>query len=118
MIARNIKSTLIDYTSNVYDEEKIDKLYDELKIKISEIDVELTMMGKNASRKNILVTDNSFNYLSKYNINVISIDSKNESNTKALNEAKKLINNKDIQYIYVLKGSTLSSETETFIKNL
>lgn len=117
MIARNIKSTLIDYTSNVYDEEKIDKLYNELKIKISEIDVELTMMGKNASRKNILVTDNIFNYLSKYNINVISIDSKNESNTKALNEAKKLINNKDLKYIYVLKGSTLSSETETFIKN-
>ena len=101
----------------MYDEEKIDKLYNELKIKISEIDVELTMMGKNASRKNILVTDNIFNYLSKYNINVISLDSKNESNTKALNEAKKLINNKDLKYIYVLKGSTLSSETETFIKN-
>lgn len=117
MIARNIKSTLIDYTNNIYDEEKIDKLYNELKIKISEIDVELTMMGKNASKKNILVTDNVFNFLSKYNINVISIDSKNESNTKALNEAKKLINNKDIQYIFVLKASTLSSETETFIKN-
>ena len=28
MIARNIKSTLIDYANNVYDEEKIDKLYD------------------------------------------------------------------------------------------
>ena len=40
-----------------------------------------------------------------------------KSNTNALNEAKKL-NNKDIQYIYVLMGSTLSSETETFIKNL
>ena len=117
MIARNIKSTLIDYANNVYDEEKIDKLYDELKIKISEIDVDLTMMGKNASKKNILVTNDSFNFLSKYNINVISIDNKNESNTKALNEAKKLINNKDLKYIYVLKGSTLSSETETFIKN-
>ena len=40
-----------------------------------------------------------------------------KSNTKDLNEVKKLINNKDIQYIYVLKESTLSSETETFIKN-
>lgn len=34
MIARNIKSTLIDYTSNVYDEEKIDKLYNELKLRL------------------------------------------------------------------------------------
>ena len=117
MIARNIKSTLIDYTNNVYDEEKIDKLYDELKIKISEIDVELTMMGKNASRKNILVTDNVFNFLSKYNINVISIDENNESNTKSLSEAKKLINSKDIQYVFTLKGKKLPAETETFIKN-
>lgn len=114
MIARNIKSTLIDYTNNVYDEEKIDKLYDELKIKISEIDVDLTMMGKNASKKNILVTNDSFNFLSKYNINVISIK---EGDTKSINEAKKLINSGEIKYAYVLRGNTLSQEIETFIKN-
>ena len=114
MIARNIKSTIIDYANNVYDEEKIDKLYDELKIKISEIDVDLTMMGKNASKKNILVTNDSFNFLSKYNINVISIK---EGDTKSINEAKKLINSGEIKYAYVLRGNTLSQEIETFIKN-
>lgn len=114
MIARNIKSTLIDYANNVYDEEKIDKLYDELKIKISEIDVDLTMMGKNASKKNILVTNDSFNFLSKYNINVISIK---EGDTKSINDAKKLINSGGIKYAYVLRGNTLSEEIETFIKN-
>lgn len=114
MIARNIKSTLIDYANNVYDEEKIDKLYDELKIKISEIDVDLTMMGKNASKKNILVTNDSFNFLSKYNINVISIK---EGDTKSINEAKKIINSGEIKYAYVLRGNTLSQEIETFIKN-
>ena len=114
MIAKNIKSTLIDYANNVYDEEKIDKLYDELKIKISEIDVDLTMMGKNASKKNILVTNDSFNFLSKYNINVISIK---EGDTKSINEAKKLINSGEIKYAYVLRGNTLSQEIETFIKN-
>ena len=114
MIARNIKSTLIDYANNVYDEEKIDKLYDELKIKISEIDVDLTMMGKNASKKNILVTNDSFNFLSKYNINVISIK---EGDNKSINDAKKLINSGEIKYAYVLRGNTLSQEIETFIKN-
>ena len=114
MIARNIKSTLIDYANNVYDEEKIDKLYDELKIKISEIDVDLTMMGKNASKKNILVTNDSFNFLSKYNINVISIK---EGDTKSINDAKKLINSGEIKYAYVLRVNTLSEEIETFIKN-
>ena len=114
MIARNIKSTLIDYANNVFDEEKIDNLYDELKIKISEIDVDLTMMGKNASKKNILVTNDSFNFLSKYNINVIS---KKEGDTKSINDAKKLINSGEIKYAYVLRGNTLSEEIETFIKN-
>lgn len=114
MIARNIKSTLIDYANNVYDEEKIDKLYDELKIKISEIDVDLTMMGKNASKKNILVTNDSFNFLSKYNIKVISIK---EGDTKSINDAKKLINSGEIKYAYVLRENTLSQEIETFIKN-
>lgn len=115
MIARNIKSTLIDYTSNVYDEEKIDKLYNELKIKISEIDVELTMMGKNASRKNILVTDNIFNYLSKYNINVISLDENNKTIDKAYAEAKKMVKSKDIQYVYFLEDDELNERQEKFI---
>ena len=100
--------------SNGTIEEKIDKLYDELKIKISEIDVDLTMMGKNASKKNILVTNDSFNFLSKYNINVISIK---EGDTKSINDAKKLINSGEIKYAYVLRGNTLSQEIETFIKN-
>lgn len=117
MIARNIKSTLIDYTDSVYDENKIEKAYTDLKVKISEIDVELTMMGKNASRNNIFVTDNSLNFLSKYNLNVISVDKNNESNNKAYNDVRTLINKGDIKYAYTIKGKTLDSEISTFIEN-
>lgn len=117
MIARNIKSTLIDYTESVYDETKIEKAYTDLKVKISEIDVELTMMGKNASRNNIFVTDNSLSFLSKYNLNVISVDKNNESNNKAYNDVRALINKGDIKYAYTIKGKTLDSEISTFIEN-
>lgn len=117
MIARNIKSTLIDYTESVYDETKIEKAYTDLKVKISEIDVELTMMGKNASRNNIFVTDNSLSFLSKYNLNVISVDKNNESNNKAYNDVRTLINKGDIKYAYTIKGKTLDSEISTFIEN-
>ena len=117
MIARNIKTTLKDYEDNIYNQEKIEKLYTDLKIKISELDVDLTMMGKNASRNNLLVTDDVFNFLSKYNINIISLDSNNANVTKSYNDAKKLISSGDIKYVYVMKGKAISEEIENFIKN-
>lgn len=117
MIARNIKSTLIDYEKNVYNQDKIEKLYNELKIKISELDVDLTMMGKNAVRNTILVTDDAFNFLTKYNINVISIDPKNTNITKAYNDAKKLIASGEIKYIYTMKEKIISEDMESFIAN-
>jgi len=115
MIARNIKSTLTDYQNNMYVQDKIERNYDDLKIKISELDVELTMMGRNATHKDILVSDDVFNYLSKYGINVISIDKDNENITKSYNDAKKLISDGNIKYIYVLKGFELTEDIEKFI---
>ncbi len=117
MIARNIKTTLKDYETNIYNQEKIEKLYNELKIKISELDVELTMMGKNASRHSILVTDDAFSYLTKYNINVISLDPDNSNVTKSYSDAKKLIQSEDIKYVYVMKGRQISEDLEAFIAN-
>ena len=117
MIARNIKSTLIDYEKNVYNQDKIEKLYNDLKIKISELDVDLTMMGKNATNNTILVTDDAFNYLTKYNINVISLDPDNSNITKSYNDAKKLIQNETIKYIYTMTGKTLTEDIQNFITN-
>lgn len=117
MIARNIKSTLEDYENNLYNQNKIEKLYDELKIKVSELDVDLTMMGKNATRNNLLVTDDAFNFLTKYNINVISIDPDNSNITKSYSDARKLIASGDIKYVYVMKGKKLTEEIESFIAN-
>lgn len=116
-IARNIASTLKDFETNVYSKEKIEKQYEELKVKLSELTVELTMMGKNASRKTILVTDESFNYLTKYGINIISIDPNNSNITKSYSDARKLIQSGDIKYIYTIKGKAISEEIENFIKN-
>lgn len=117
MIARNIKSTLLDYEKNVYNQNKIQELYDDLKIKISEIDVDLTMMGKNAARNVLLVTDDSFNFLSKYNLEIISLDSDNKNLTKAYNDARKYIAEGKINYIFTMGEETLSDELENFISS-
>ena len=117
MIARNIKSNLEDYDENVYNRNYIESQYEDLKIKISELDVELTLMGKNASRKTILVNDDSLNFGSKYNIKVLSVDNDSEDYTKNLNEAKTLISSGDIKYIFKTTGSTYNEEITNIINS-
>ena len=117
MVCRNIKSTLIDYEESVTVKNNIEKNYQKLKENISIIDVDIYNLSKNGSYKTLLVTTNTFNYLSKYGINVISIDPANESLDKALSEARKLISSGDIKYIYAIKGEELSESVNTFIND-
>ena len=117
MLCSNIKSSLIDYTDNVYIKENIDKNYKELNEKISELDVQLYDIGKSGNYDTILTTNNVFNHLTKYNINVISLDPNNDSIDKAYSDAKKLINDKKIQYIYYLEGSELTQAQEKLIND-
>lgn len=117
MLCSNIKSSLIDYTDNVYIKEDIDKKYKELNEKISELDVQLYDIGKSGNYNTILTTNNVFNYLTKYNINVISLDTENDAIDKAYSDAKKLINDKKIQYIYYLEGTELNQAQEKLIND-
>ncbi len=117
MLCSNIKSRLIDYNDNVYIKEAIESKYDELNEKISELDVQLYDIGKNGNYDTILTTNDVFNHLTKYNINVISLDSNNEAIDKAYSDAKKLISENKIQYIYYLEGDELNSQQEKLIKD-
>lgn len=117
MVCRNIKSTLIDYEDSVTVKNNIEKNYQRLKENISIIDVDIYNLSKNGSYKTLLVTTNTFTYLTKYGINVVSIDPTNESLDKALSEARKLISSKDVKYIYAIKGEELSESVNTFIND-
>lgn len=117
MICRNIKSTLIDYEENVYTKEKIENNYQNLKEEISILDVDIYNLSKNGNYKTILVSSNVFNFLTKYGMSVISLDAKNESLDKSLAEAKKLIASNKIEYIYLLKGESISDSINTFIND-
>lgn len=115
MLCSNIKNSLIDYNSNVYIKEEIEKNYKTLNEKISELDVELYNIGKNGNYNTLLVTNDVFKYLSKYNINVVSIDTNNELIDKAYADAKQLIKDKKVQYIFSLDGEELTKTQEKFI---
>ena len=117
MLCSNIKSSLIDFNDNVYVKEKIEEKYKQLNEKISELDVDLYQIGKSGNYNTILVTNNVFNYLTKYNINVISIDKKNTNIDKAYADARKLIDTKKIQYIFYLEGEKLNNTQEKLIND-
>ena len=115
MLCSNIKSGLIEYNDNIYIKEKIENNYKTLNEMVSELDVSLYDIGKNGNYKTILTTNDVFNYLTKYNINVISLDENNKTIDKAYAEAKKLISTKAIQYVYYLEDDTLNERQEKFI---
>lgn len=117
-MCRTIKGTLIEYTDNVYEIKNIEAKYDELKTYISELDAELYDIAKKATYTDILVADDLFNYLTKYNINVISIDPNNSSLDKNIANAKKLIESGDIKFIFTIKDKELSEETNNLISSL
>ena len=117
MLCSNIKSSLIDYNDNVYIKDTIEENYKSLNEKISELDVQLYDIGKNGNYNTILTTNNVFNYLNKYNINVISIDKDNDTIDKAYADAKKYISDKKIQYIFYLEGETFTTAQEKLIND-
>ena len=56
-------------------------------------------------------------FLTKYNINVISIDEKEESLDKNYAEARKQIKNKEIEYVYILDNNELTETQDKFISD-
>ena len=117
MLCSNIKRSLIEYNDNVYVKESIEDNYSSLNEKISELDVALYNIGKNGNFNTILTTNDVFNYLTKYNIEVISLDANKESLDKEIASAKKLISEKKIQYIYSLDDEVLTETQEKFISD-
>lgn len=113
MVARNIKEGLKEYVITETIDKKIDDNYEALKINISNLDVELKEMAENASNKDIVVQDNELTFLSKYNLNITSLDASTMTD-KIYNDASNLLDSGNIKYIFILSGR----EENDFTKQL
>lgn len=111
MIARNVKEGLKEYVVSSNIDKKIDDNYETLKINISNLDVELKEMAENASNKDIIVQDNELTFLSKYGLNITSLDEETMTD-KILNDAKNLVNGGEIKYIFILKDEEENQYTK------
>lgn len=106
-IAQNTRNGLKEYITGNYLKEEINKNYDKLKLELSTIDANLKETVENAKDVNIVVANDDLLVLSKYGLNIISID-ENTLTDKELADAKSLFNNKTVSYIFVKKGYTES----------
>ena len=103
MIVQNIKNGLNEYITNSYLKKEIETNYEQLKVSLSELDADIKLTAENASRKTIVVNNNSLKYLEKYGFNVISLDDSNINiSDKTITEVNKLIDKGEVTHLFVL----------------
>lgn len=114
MMAQNVKTGLEEYITNPYLIKEVDENYQSLKISLSELDAELKEVVKNSEYNTIVVDNDSFSFLEKYGLNIISLDNSNNQVTeKTISEVKLLLNRNKIKYIF-----SSSEEVNDIVTNL
>lgn len=108
MITSNVKNGLLEYISNHYLEEEIENNYDDLKIKISNLDASLKLMSSNSDYTTIVVDNDALRFLEKYGFTVLSIEETESLTQKVKNEVYDLIEKNKVDYIYTLDEENLS----------
>lgn len=115
MLAQNIKSGFNEYVDDPYLMGEIEKNYDKLNIQVSALDVEFKEAIENASNKSIIVSDDVFKFLEKYGFNVISLEENENLNAKIVSDAKNLIKNGTIQYIFIKDNEEVNSTIQSIL---
>ena len=115
MMSQNVRLSLNEYVTSTYLKKEVDTAYDELKIKLSEIDAEYRVAVESTDNKTIIVADSALKYLEKFGLNVICIDS--DANQKTLSDAEELINSGNIRYIYLFKDQKVNDNAQNLINN-
>lgn len=113
-LAQNIRNGFEEYISNYYLLEEIKENYETLKLEVSKLGANLTVIGTSADYSTIIVTNDLFKFLEKYNIKVLSLD-ENSLNNKTLNDIKKEFNDKKVSCIFAIDGEELSDTVKELV---
>ena len=111
MMAQNTKDGLLEYIDNPYlitnsYDTGIEDKYETLKYNLSRLDADYKENINLAPYKTIVVDNDMFKFLEKYNLRVISLEDNDNLTDSTINEVKKLVNNGTIKYIYSSKDET------------
>lgn len=112
-MANNIKKGFNEYIKSAPLKDEVNTNYEKLKIELTNLDGNYYSNIKNSNYDTIIVSDDAFKYLEKYDINVISLDP-DTSTQKEISNAKESLKNGDCTYIYIKYGE----ETSETINNI
>lgn len=116
MLTQNIRNGLKEYINNHYLKNEINEKYNDLKVQVSEIDAKLKLLAESSDNKTIVVSSDLYNFLSKYNFNVISLEENNNLTDKKIEEVKNLIYQGDIDYIFLKEDESPSKTIQEIQK--
>ena len=108
MIAKNIKTRLVNMQNDFQIRNKLEDNYKKINIKLSNLDADIKTMAENAPYKKIIIDNNKLSFLKRYGLEVISLQ--DNLSERELANIRNLIDNGTIKYIY-----TLSYEVENEI---
>lgn len=114
MLAQNIRIGFKEYIQNHYLKKEIDENYEQLYIEISNLDASLKQLSESATTNILIVSNNVFKFLEKYNFEVISLEETDQLTDKTIAEVEKLIEEGTIKYIFIKQHE----EINDVIKNL
>jgi zinc transport system substrate-binding protein len=116
MLAQNIRNGFKEYINNGYLKQEIDNKYDELKVEISNLDAKIRLIAESATDKNIITGNDVYKYLSKYGINVISVEQNDNLTDKTISDAKALIESGQIKYIYLKQNEDVTTTVSDLVE--
>ena len=117
MITQNIKNGLGEYITSTYLLKNIDSLYDELKVKLSNLYAEYKTSIENAPEKTIVVNSDNLLFLEKYDLNVISLDENNTNYERNLALFKSYLRQETIKYLYIYENAPLTEEVKQTVED-
>lgn len=117
MVTQNIKNELTSYITSNYIIKEIENKYELLKIDITELETEFKTTADNSNNNKIIVSDNTLNFLKKYGFEVINLTENNKNIDKNIEEAKKLLSDKSLSYIFVPENTEANAITKELINN-
>lgn len=103
MIGQNIKNDLTEYIEDPYLKDEIIENYNQLKVDITELETELKKAADNSINKNLIVADESLNFLEKYGFNIINLTENKKNKENNIEKAKQLLNNKEVDYLFIME---------------